>query len=30
MKQIERSNEREAFLLARKLRKYSNYWWFVA
>jgi len=26
MKQIERSNEREAFLLARKLRKYSDYW----
>lgn len=25
MKQIERSNEREAFLLARKLRKYSDY-----
>jgi hypothetical protein len=25
MKQIERSNEREAFLLARKLRKYSGH-----
>jgi hypothetical protein len=25
MKQIERSNEREAFLLARKLRKCSGY-----
>jgi hypothetical protein len=24
MKQIERSNEREAFMLARKLRKYSG------